>query len=248
MSRFQTNSRLDEVVANGDGSWKWPLTRKFAWYNQEWARGAYLVSLSPLAGWKFSEYYSKTDVVGHLQGEEVYGPRRYTPAETFEISDESLKAHPFFRGFRDAELYGEGGSAFLQANPYVLWYALSHGIPAESFAAVAPCVKKIDGKIHMFHQARRQPDAKAGDWACANKDDLIWHATSDDGIHFVSDGQEHAFAPSNKWSRRTATTHWRSFGSFRLAAFRLVVSSMRCIQFRTQPKSMRVLAQAEPSR
>ena len=130
-------STWDEVVANGDGSWKWPLTRKFAWYNQEWARGAYLVSLSPLAGWKFSTYYSKTDVVGHLQGEEVYGPRRYTPAETFEISDESLKAHPFFRGFRDAELYGEGGSAFLQANPYVLWYALSHGILAESFAAGA---------------------------------------------------------------------------------------------------------------
>ncbi len=82
-------STRDEVVANGDGSWKWPLTRKFAWYNQEWARGAYLVSLSPLAGWKFSTYYSKTDVVsktyvvGHLQGEEVYGPRRYTPAETF---------------------------------------------------------------------------------------------------------------------------------------------------------------------
>ena len=142
MSRSQTNSRRDEVVANGDGSWKWPLTRKFAWYNQEWARGAYLVSLSPLAGWKFSEYYSKTDVVGHLQGEEVNGPRRYTPAETFEISDESLKAHPFFRGFRDAELYGEGGSAFLQANPYVLWYALSHGIPAESFAAGANPVPK----------------------------------------------------------------------------------------------------------
>ena len=35
-------STQDEVVANGDGSWKWPLTRKFAWYNQEWARGAYL--------------------------------------------------------------------------------------------------------------------------------------------------------------------------------------------------------------
>ena len=76
MSRFQTNSCGDEVVANGDGSWKWPLTRKFAWYS------------------------------------------------------------PY------AELYGEGGSAFLQANPYVLWYALSHGIPAESFAAGANPVPK----------------------------------------------------------------------------------------------------------
>ena len=71
-------------------------------------------------------------------------------------------------------------------------------------AAVAPCVKKIDGKIHMFHQARRQPCANAGDWVRANKDDLIWHATSEDGVHFVSDGQEPAFAPSNKWSRRVA--------------------------------------------
>ncbi len=69
-------STRDEVVANGDGSWKWPLTRKFAWYS------------------------------------------------------------PY------AELYGEGGSAFLQANPYVLWYALSHGIPAESFAAGANPVPK----------------------------------------------------------------------------------------------------------
>ena len=42
-------STRDEVVANGDGRWKWPL-----------------------AGWKFSEYYHKTDVVGHLQGEVVY--------------------------------------------------------------------------------------------------------------------------------------------------------------------------------
>ena len=52
-------STRDEVVANGDGRWKWPL-----------------------AGWNFSTYYSKTDVVGHLQGEVVYGPRRYTPTET----------------------------------------------------------------------------------------------------------------------------------------------------------------------
>ena len=71
-------STRDEVVANGDGSWKWPLTRKFAWYS------------------------------------------------------------PY------AELYGEGGGAFLQANPYVLWYALSHGIPAESFAAGANPVPKWD--------------------------------------------------------------------------------------------------------
>ena len=127
-------SSRDEVVANGDGGWKWPLS-----------------------GWKFSEYYHKTDVVGHLQGEEVYGPRRYTPAETFEISDESLKAHPFFRGFRNTELYGDGGSAFLRANTYVLWYALSHGIPAESFAAGANPVPKWDD----FSDQQEEGDAES---------------------------------------------------------------------------------------
>jgi hypothetical protein len=40
------------------------------------------------------------------------------------------------------EVIEAGGSAFLQANPYVLWYALSHGIPAESFAAGANPVPK----------------------------------------------------------------------------------------------------------
>ena len=54
----------------------------------------------------------------------------------------TLKIHPFFKGFRDEEIYGEGGSAFLQSNDMVRWYALSHGIPAESFAAGANPVPK----------------------------------------------------------------------------------------------------------
>ena len=65
------------------------------------------------------------------------------------------------------------------------------GAPDFVDACVAPCVKKIDGKIHMFHQAK----VKGGNRNCA-----IWHATSEDGINFVCNGQEPVFRPSNKWS------------------------------------------------
>ena len=72
----------------------------------------------------------------------VYGTRRYTPRETYEITDGSLMSRPFFRDFRDEEMYGEGGSEFVRTNDFARWYALSHGIPAESFAAGANPVPK----------------------------------------------------------------------------------------------------------
>jgi len=130
-------SSRDEVVANGNGEWKWPLTRRFAWYNQERARGSYLVSFSPQAGWEFSDYYVKEEFDGVQNGEPKYSYRKYTPEETFSIADTNLMVRPFFKDFSDGQIYGEGGSAFLQANDMFRWYALSHGIPAESFAAGA---------------------------------------------------------------------------------------------------------------
>ena len=140
-------SSKDEVVANGNGNWKWPLTRKFAWYNQERVRGSYLVSFSPQAGWVFSDHYAKEVDEGILNGVQTYGYRKYTPEETFLIADTNLMVRPFFKDFSDEQIYGEGGSAFLQANDMVRWYALSHGIPAESFAAGANPVPKWGGSV-----------------------------------------------------------------------------------------------------
>ena len=65
------------------------------------------------------------------------------------------------------------------------------GVPDFAEAGTAPCVKKIDGKIHLFHQGRRKTDPK-------NK--AIWHATSEDGINFKYDGKGPVFRPDNKWS------------------------------------------------
>ena len=137
-------SSKDEVVANGDGGWKWPLKREFAWYNQERERGSYLVSFSPQAGWEFSDHYAIKVFVGVQNGVEQYRYRKYEPEETALIADTNLMVRPFFRDFSDEQIYGDGGSAFLQANDMVRWYALSHGIPAESFAAGANPVPKWD--------------------------------------------------------------------------------------------------------
>ena len=56
---------------------------------------------------------------------------------------------------------------------------------------VAPCVKKLDGKIHMFCQGHR-PGFK----------NVLWHATSEDGINFVCKDSEPTFAPDNNWARK----------------------------------------------
>lgn len=135
-------STKDEVVANGDGDWKWPLTRDLAWYNQERARGFYLVSFSPQAGWQFGENYRNEEYLGESGGEPVYRYTKYTPEQTANITDAEPRTRPFFKGFSDSRIYGTGGGELVATNAYVRWYALSHGIPAESFSAGANPVPK----------------------------------------------------------------------------------------------------------
>ena len=135
-------SSKDEVVANGNDDVDELLSRKFAWYNQEQAKGSILVSFNPQAGWEFGNHYIKEVQEEGLNGETYYTYPKYTPEEASVIADTNLMARPFFKDFRDEQIYGEVGSAFLQANDMVRWYALSHGIPAESFAAGANPVPK----------------------------------------------------------------------------------------------------------
>jgi len=133
-------SSMDEVVANGSDRVDELLSRDFAWYNQEQAKGALLVSLSPQAGWNFSDYYLKREPVPNING--AYTNRLFTAEEMRLVADTNLMVRPFFRDFRDRAIYGEGGSDFVQTNDFVHWYALSHGIPAESFAVGANPVPK----------------------------------------------------------------------------------------------------------
>ena len=66
-------------------------------------------------------------------------------------------------------------------------------VPGQLEMWVAPCVKKIDGKIHMFAQCRA--------WRRAGRNEcLIWHATSEDGINFKFTEPRPMFEPKNKWS------------------------------------------------
>jgi len=144
-------SSRDEVVANGNDGVNKLLSREFAWYNQEKYKGYYLVSFSPQAGWVFGDYYLKEVDDGYWNGESHSHYRNFTPDETTEISDESLMRCPFFKDFMDGRVYGTGGSEFVRTNAFVRWYALSHGIPVESFAVGANPVPKwglpVRGKI-----------------------------------------------------------------------------------------------------
>ena len=58
------------------------------------------------------------------------------------------------------------------------------------YGAVAPCVKVIDGQIHMFYQRM---------WEKANNNN-IWHATSEDGITFTNTCDTPVFVPETSWS------------------------------------------------
>ncbi|MBP5228467.1 MAG: family 43 glycosylhydrolase [Kiritimatiellae bacterium] len=62
--------------------------------------------------------------------------------------------------------------------------------PVDIYGIVAPCVKKFDGKIHLFGQAPGVPGGQ----------NQIWHATSEDGLRFVCTDTKPAFTPKNNWS------------------------------------------------
>ena len=147
-------SSKDEVVANGNDEVEDILTRDFAWYNQEQKKGSLLVSFNPQAGWKFGNHYLKKVSVGYWNGEDQYVYMKYEPEETASIADTNLMVRPFFKDFRDEQIYGEGGSEFLQTNDMVRWYAFSHGIPVESFAAGANPVQKWKADERNINMAR----------------------------------------------------------------------------------------------
>ena len=58
------------------------------------------------------------------------------------------------------------------------------------WGCIAPCVKVLDGKIHLFYQR----------WTESEKNNNIWHAVSTDGITFTNTCDGPIFVPRNDWS------------------------------------------------
>lgn len=58
----------------------------------------------------------------------------------------------------------------------------------------APCVKKFDGKVHLFAQ---NPDLSP---SAGRIYQVLWHATSDDGLHFAIAPGNPVFRADNRWS------------------------------------------------
>ena len=59
------------------------------------------------------------------------------------------------------------------------------------YGAVAPCVRKLDGKIHIFYQRA---------WEGTDGVSNIWHAMSEDGITFTNTCDRPIIVPETNWS------------------------------------------------
>jgi hypothetical protein len=140
-------SSQEEVLADGDGTWKIPR-RKYSWYNQERHRGDYMISFSPEAGWNFGNYYLvKDDPPSGWESKplpDTYS--KYTPEKANAISADSLIHRPFFKRFSEPAICTDGGSDYINSTPGCLNRLLAYGIPAESFAAGAHPVGKWRGQ------------------------------------------------------------------------------------------------------
>ena len=153
-------SSKDEVVANGNDHVYNVFTRKFAWYNQECDKGGHLVDLCPEAGWAFNSKYLVWDEKnGRNDVIEKY-LRVRNPHETSAINDSQLMTPPFLERSSHGEIHNAIRTEYLgkRENSYAAWRALSHGIPAESFATGANPVLKWDAKATQ--QGSGKPNSK----------------------------------------------------------------------------------------
>ena len=87
--------------------------------------------------------------------------------------------------------------AIAESSDLVHWKRVGEiEVPSAPAAAcwVAPCVKKFDGKVHLFAQGKKT-------WAGKPPpNSVIWHAVSDDGIHFTLGKDNPVMVPKNEWS------------------------------------------------
>ena len=94
-----------------------------------------------------------------------------------------------------ASLQGGWNAGIAESKDLIHWERVgdldlrdSHG--QRIWGAIAPCVKRFGGKIHMFYQRYWE---KAGN-------NNIWHAVSRDGITFVNTSDEPVFVMDAAWA------------------------------------------------
>ena len=126
--------------------------------------------------------------------------------------------------------YSACGGVIAKSTNLVDWTRVSHiavdGAPFKG-GWVAPCVKKFDGRIHLFAQSPPPEIKKVKPWKEAKMYDRLWHATSDDGIHF-------RYAPGNPIL--TARNTWSIVRALDAEAYRVGDRLMMAFATRDRPK------------
>ena len=105
---------------------------------------------------------------------------------------------PYPKGKRPKEVSPERAGwrgAIAESRDLVHWTRIGEievsGAP-DAVGWVAPCVKKFDGKVHLFAQGRRTDVPSSAN--------VIWHAVSDDGVRFTLGKGNPVMVPRNDWS------------------------------------------------
>ncbi len=146
-------SSEEEVLKNGDGTYRNPATRKYAWYNQERNKGSWLMTSHPdEAGWGFNEEYDTLYKIFYdLEYLKYNG--KMPPQRTYEVSDAMLKVKPFFLDFKNKDIYSSENGKIISTNYAYRAELLAFAIPAESYAVGAnplPDYSELRDKENFF--------------------------------------------------------------------------------------------------
>jgi len=138
---YNYRSSGEDTLNNGNGSvpstWDVYWTSNRAWVSQEMSKGGSglvaLLTQDSHGGWGFSSHYDV--VIGYTQGNHtipIYGTR--PPDQTDSITDDELKAQPFFKDFQSGTgIVGQNGSTNAK-NYETRAKVLAEAIPSMSFA------------------------------------------------------------------------------------------------------------------
>jgi hypothetical protein len=140
----------ENVLHNSDGSYPNPLTtvlleHEFAWVCQEMSKGnssSSFFSSSSQAGWALSTHWLIPVPGGRSQTE----PPPPSQTTTGYISDDDLRAHPFFSAFEDSNLMDSSLGSDEAAKFGVRAAVLGAGIPALSHATGANSVDAFEDR------------------------------------------------------------------------------------------------------
>ncbi|MEN9840358.1 MAG: hypothetical protein RL376_158, partial [Verrucomicrobiota bacterium] len=153
-----------------------PIGPERVWIIQEMAKGtmhlAALLTFDIQGGWGFNSEWSiaETTTTGGPHGGTTTTYRNRTPAEAATLTDDQLRAEPFFRRFQNANFRNSSSGSTAAADPVARADALGGAIPALSFPAGRNPVPRFnDRNIDLMSRQDGWPQERLNDRDAKNR-------------------------------------------------------------------------------